>query len=164
MHFPSNGRLTGVYSLNSTVHWTTPPTVGTRRVQPTYKIDASLVNPLAFLPEFSQEVMPGGDLKTDDDGHPLPKAEEISNLAYRNLLRGVSMGLPSGQTVARYMGLNPIPDEELKVGKANVDGLKKNKAFSISARASRQCPAVVLHPCRGPACLGAGSNQEAGQR
>ena len=106
-----------------------PANRGPHRVQPTYKIDSSLVNPLAFLPEFSQEIEPGGDLKTDDDGHPLPKPEEISNLAYRNLLRGVSMRLPSGQTVARYMGLDPIPDEELKVGKANVAGLKENKCI-----------------------------------
>src|SRR5262249_34905524 len=101
-----------------------PANRGPQRVQPAYKITSSVVNPLAFLPEFSQEVTPGGDLKTDRDGHPLPKQDPISkqdviaNLAHRNLLRGMSMGLPSGQTVARYMGLDPIPDDELKVGKA----------------------------------------------
>jgi hypothetical protein len=115
------------FELNGTLD--DPANRGPHRVQPTYKIDSSLVNPLAFLPEFSQEVTPGGDLKTNDDGHPLPKLGEISNLAYRNLLRGVSMELPSGQTVARYMGLNPIPDDELKVGKANVDGLEQNKSI-----------------------------------
>ena len=41
----------------------------------------------------------------------------------------MSMGLPSGQTVARYMGLDPIPDSALKVGKANVEGLKDNKSI-----------------------------------
>jgi hypothetical protein len=40
------------------------------------------------------------------------------------------MGLPSGQSVARHMDLDVIPDKELKVGKANVDGLKDNKPIT----------------------------------
>jgi hypothetical protein len=105
-----------------------PGNTGAKRVQPAYKIDSSLVNPLAFLPEFSQEG-PAGDLAMDQDGHPLPQKGAISNLALRNLLRGLNMGLPSGQTVARYMSIDPIPDSELKVGKANVDGLTANKSI-----------------------------------
>ena len=54
-----------------------PANRGTHRVQPAYKIDSSLVNPLAFLPEFSQEVTPGGNFQTDADGHPLPKPNAI---------------------------------------------------------------------------------------
>jgi hypothetical protein len=42
----------------------------------------------------------------------------------------MSMGLPSGQTVARHIGLEPIPDKELKVGKANVDGIKGNPSIT----------------------------------
>ena len=106
------------------------------RVQPSYNIDSSLVNPLAFLPEFSQATA-GGDLERDADGHPVPKRQNagserkaISNLAHRNLLRGLNMGLPSGQSVARYMGLEPIPDDQLSVGKANVDGIQGNKAIT----------------------------------
>jgi hypothetical protein len=106
-----------------------PGNRGPNRVQPSYKIDTSLVNPLAFLPEFSQQKTSAGDLVPDADGHPLPLPKAISNLAHRNLLRGVNMGLPSGQTVARHMGLEPIPDSELKVGKANVDGLKDNNSI-----------------------------------
>ena len=41
-----------------------------------------------------------------------------ANLAQRNLLRGLSMGLPSGQDVARAMGVAPIADGDLRVGKA----------------------------------------------
>jgi hypothetical protein len=107
-----------------------PGNRGPNRVQPAYKIDSSLVNPLAFLPEFSQEKIPGPDLVQDKDGHPVPQLKGISNLAHRNLLRGMNMGLPSGQTVARYMGLDPIPDSELAVGKANVDGLTSNKIIT----------------------------------
>jgi len=106
-----------------------PGNRGPNRVQPSYKIDTSLVNPLAFLPEFSQQKTSAGDLVPDADGHPLPLPKAISNLAHRNLLRGMNMGLPSGQTVARFMGLEPIPDSELKVGKANVDGLKDNNSI-----------------------------------
>jgi hypothetical protein len=106
-----------------------PGNRGPGRVQPAYKIDTSLVNPLAFLPEFSATNVAGGGLKPDPDGHPTPQLNAISNLAHRNLLRGLSMGLPSGQTVARYMGLKPISDEDLKVGKANVDGITGNAAI-----------------------------------
>src|SRR5262249_39057716 len=34
--------------------------VGKKRVQPAYKIDTSLVNPLGFLPEFSKQALPPG--------------------------------------------------------------------------------------------------------
>src|SRR5262249_1276513 len=40
------------------------------------------------------------------------------SLAYRNLKRGQSMGLPSGQTVARYMGEKVIADSKLRIGPA----------------------------------------------
>jgi hypothetical protein len=71
---------------------------GPERVQPAYKIDTSLVDPLRNLPFIT-------------DGTP-------PSLARRNLLRGLTMGLPSGQTVARHMGIEPIPDKLLRVGKA----------------------------------------------
>jgi Animal haem peroxidase len=105
-----------------------PKNLGPRRVQPAYKIDSSLVNPLAFLPEFSEEGK-DGNVEMDADGHPKAKPHEIAILALRNLLRGIRMGLPSGQTVARYMDKEPILDKDLRVGKANVDGLKSNKSI-----------------------------------
>jgi Animal haem peroxidase len=73
-------------------------TNGPGRVQPAYKIDTSLVNPLGSLPPSV-----GGSLPS---------------LPQRNLLRGMRMELPSGQTVARHLGIQPIPDDKLKVGKA----------------------------------------------
>jgi Animal haem peroxidase len=91
------------------------------RTQPAYKIDSSLVNPLAFLPEFSKvNQQPPLDNIKKLQPDPLPK--QFNNLALRNLLRGMSMGLPSGQDVARAMGYEPLKDEELKIGKAtNLD-------------------------------------------
>ncbi len=64
-------------------------------MQRAYRIDTQIVNPLGALPASG----------------PNPRS-----LAARNLLRGLALGLPSGQTVARAMGLPPIPDAELTVG------------------------------------------------
>ncbi|HAY05738.1 MAG TPA: heme peroxidase, partial [Hyphomonas sp.] len=102
---------------------------GRRRVQAAYKIDTSLTNPLAFLPEFS-EAGKGGDLAADPNGQPRPRPGAVSNLAARNLLRGFQIGLPSGQEVARAMGIDPIADRDLLVGKATVDGLSENRSIT----------------------------------
>lgn len=64
---------------------------GSAAVQQSLKIDTNLVSPLATLPDFAAS----------------PKREQ--SLAFRNLLRGWRLGLPSGQAVARRMGLKPIP-------------------------------------------------------
>jgi hypothetical protein len=37
------------------------------------------------------------------------------------------MGLPSGQAVAAAMGITAVPDDKLRVGKANKDDFDKNK-------------------------------------
>lgn len=48
---------------------------------------------------------------------PGPEAGGQSTvLATRNLLRGQQIGLPSGQDVARAMGLTPLPDSKIWVG------------------------------------------------
>ncbi|MUL40816.1 peroxidase [Streptomonospora sp. PA3] len=57
-------------------------------------IDPFLVPPLTELPE---EAAPG-----------------VGALARRNLTRGVSLGLPSGQAVARAMGVEPLADSQLE--------------------------------------------------
>jgi hypothetical protein len=102
--------------------------IGKNRTQPAYKIDTSLVNPLAFLPEFSitNAVKPTPPLTHIAQLQPLAMPQQIPNLALRNLLRGMAMGLPSGQDVARAMGLEPLDDNLLKVGKAtNADEINK---------------------------------------
>jgi Animal haem peroxidase len=114
---------------------------GINRVQPAYKIDTSLVNPLAFLPEFSEPPLPVGTTITVnlDVGMPTGtlQSKEVSpknpsNLAIRNLLRGNAMGLPSGQDVARAMGLDPLEDKDLWVGKAQFkEGEKTPDAINI---------------------------------
>ncbi len=98
--------------------------VGKARVQPAYKIDTSLVNPLAFLPEFSEPSKPPLTLASLRPPH---KPDAVANLAERNLKRGLFMSLPSGQDVARAMGERVLEDDELLLGKAvheEVFGLK----------------------------------------
>ena len=72
--------------------------------QPSYKIDTELGHPLGALPDSvagAQDLFAG-----------IPAAEAQS-LAVRNLLRGRALGLPSGQDVARAMGIKPLSDDEL---------------------------------------------------
>lgn len=77
-----------------------PPQLGINRLQRSYKIDTSLVNPLGNLP---------------------PEVASNPNiLALRNLLRGRSMGLPSGQMVAAALRETVLSDDEIRVGKATV--------------------------------------------
>lgn len=71
------------------------------RTQLAYKIDTSLVNPLGSLPK---------DI-----------ADNPNSLALRNLERAWRMRLPSGQAVARAMGLVPLKDAQIKIGKFTGD-------------------------------------------
>jgi hypothetical protein len=77
--------------------------------QPSYRIDAFLVDPLGTLPEFEKAPTP------------------FQSLAFRNLQRGVSMGLPSGQAVARLMGVPKariLTEEELWMHRNEGETLK----------------------------------------
>jgi len=70
------------------------------RTQLAYRIDTSLATPLRHLPK--------------------PVGQSMPNLAERNLLRGWRMRLPTGQAVARAMGLQPLADEDILIGKFSV--------------------------------------------
>jgi hypothetical protein len=73
-----------------------------QRTQLAYKIDTSLVNPLTSLPEIVASDPP-------------------PSLANRNLLRGWRLRLPSGQNVARAMGVPVLRDGEIRIGKFTGD-------------------------------------------
>ena len=70
-----------------------------KRLQFAYRIDTSLVDPLAKLP-------------------PNVVGNPPISLAQRNLLRSIDMSLPTGQDVARAMGLEPMDDDEIIIQKA----------------------------------------------
>jgi Animal haem peroxidase len=69
------------------------------RLQFAYRLDTSLVGQLAGLPAAVA-------------------ADPPPSLAQRNLERGWRLGLPSGQSVARAMELQPLADAEILIGKA----------------------------------------------
>ena len=69
-----------------------------KRLQFAYRIDTTVVNPLAHL--------------------PVAVAANPSSLAQRNLERGWRLGLPSGQHVAWAMGVPPLEDKDILIGKA----------------------------------------------
>jgi hypothetical protein len=73
-----------------------------KRLQFAYRIDTSTVYPLSHLPA---SVLPKA------------KAGDPSSLPKRNLERGWRLGLPSGQQVARAMGIEPFKDDEILIGK-----------------------------------------------
>jgi heme peroxidase len=70
-----------------------------RRLQFAYRIDPSLVDPLAHLP-------------------PTVASDPPPSLPLRNLERAWRLGLPSGQAVARAMQLTPLADADILIGKA----------------------------------------------
>jgi hypothetical protein len=107
-HFPSKFAID--WRLFFNLEAPPDPNLGPKRIQPAYKIDSSLVGALGTLPSVV--------------------ASRPSSLAERNLRRGNALGLPSGQAVAKAMGFKPLPDDQLKVGKANEDGAKSNKPLA----------------------------------
>lgn len=80
------------------------PGRGPNLPQPSYKIDATLVNPLAQLPD-----------KVADNDLPV-------SLAARNLLRGRALGLPCGEAVAWAMGMEPLSPDQLAVTQPSLIG------------------------------------------
>jgi hypothetical protein len=56
----------------------------------------------------------------------LPNVPEPKSLAVRNLLRGRSLGLPSGQNVARFMRLQPLTRAEISTGTDGAVAVKHN--------------------------------------
>lgn len=125
-----NSSLTGFreFPSNWAIDWTlffrmndNTPDLGPARLQPSYKIDTSLVNPLGNLPGVI--------------------GANVPSLAERNLIRGWRMGLPSGQSVARKMHLDPIDEDHLRVGKATEDDVNTNpRLIDISPRFKNNAP------------------------
>lgn len=75
--------------------------------QPSYRIDATIVDPLSALPEFQAK-------------------QPDANLAFRNLVRGRMMQLPSGEAVANELGIKPLPFIDLWWAGSSFDQTKTN--------------------------------------
>lgn len=74
-----------------------------RRVQFAYKIDTAIVDAITALPGTAIAGKPT----------PLLGPDIQRSLAVRNLVRGLSMGLPSGETLARAMGVEPLSTDAI---------------------------------------------------
>jgi len=83
--------------------------------QPSYRIDTELVDPLGTLPG------------------PTPSGVPKNSLALRNLIRGLTVGLPSGQCVAHLLGEAPFSDNVLWAGKERRQVLKRFPQFAHNA-------------------------------
>jgi Animal haem peroxidase len=85
------------------------------RPQHAYRIDSLLVDPLANLPDARNEKKPGR-----------------KSLPALNLMRGVALGLPSGQAVARRMRIKPLTDEQLWLDQGNLtDKVNRDKRRDV---------------------------------
>jgi hypothetical protein len=99
------------------------------RLQLAYKLDTSLVDPLGSLPNppFDPPLSLGG--------------AKLLSLAQRNLMRGWRMRLPTGQAVARAMGIEPLKDIEILIGKFTGEpGDIKGAITDFGAAFSDNCP------------------------
>jgi hypothetical protein len=114
--------------------------------QPSYKLDAQLSHPLGAMHASTagaEELVAGFD------------PEIAQNLAVRNLLRGMRLGLPSGQDVARAMGIEPLTDEELLQGVEIGEDARNDLAghaplwFYILKEAEKRGDAAHLGPIGG---------------
>ncbi|MEA3064262.1 MAG: hypothetical protein QOJ27_697 [Sphingomonadales bacterium] len=94
-----------------------------RRLQLAYRIDTSIADPLAHLPP---EV-----------------ASDPSSLALRNLQRGWRLGLPSGQAVARKMGVPVLADDDIVFGGGEDDnggGAEPRTIVEVNPIFAGTCP------------------------
>ena len=99
------------------------------RLQLAYKIDTSLVDPLGSLPNppFDPPLSLGGT--------------KLFSLAQRNLMRGWRMRLPNGQAVAHAMGVEPLQDSQILIGKfTGEQGDIKGPITDFGAAFKGNCP------------------------
>jgi hypothetical protein len=83
------------------------------RLQFAYRIDTAVVKPVFMLPA-----------SVASDAPP--------SLPQRNLLRSFELGLPTGQSVAKAMGVAPLKDNEIVIGKAVDDPQKDDVVGKLS--------------------------------
>lgn len=97
------------------------PSNNRSKMQWSYKIDNSLTYSLGLLPLPATGAGP-------------------ANLAKRNILRAQQIGLPSGQAVARAMGVTPLPDDKILVGKSTGDAADTQSITAVSAEFAGNAP------------------------
>lgn len=94
---------------------------GARQAQKAYKLDNSLVPSLGQLPGGAAGAGP-------------------TNLSVRNLLRGNQLGLPSGQALAKALGIAPLRDDQIIIGPALAPGAPTKAISEFSPVFEGQSP------------------------
>jgi len=94
-----------------------------RPPQPSRRIDARLVHPLIQLPEAIV-----GATETP----------EQASLAYRDLQRGRALDMPSGEEIARAMGVAPLSAEEVGLGAHGWQGETPLWYYAMREAAARE--------------------------
>ncbi len=120
------------------------PTRRSDRFQASYKIDASLTSSLSLLPLPTTGVGP-------------------ANLALRNLLRGQQLGLPTGQDVARALGLTPLADADIRIGAATGDPADQRAITDVAPGFAGKTPLWVYVLAESAAQNVANSGPDAGR-
>ncbi|RYB07860.1 peroxidase family protein [Lichenibacterium ramalinae] len=107
---------------------------GMKVPQPSYRIDALLTGPLQDLPEFFK-----------DTDTPAKLSTMVGNLAFRNLERGQTLGLPSGQAVAKLLGVLPLTDEIIwSAGSRLLDSAKLDAEAKADVQTTTDARAKVF--------------------
>ena len=114
------------------------------RFQASYKIDASLTSSLSLLPLPTTGVGP-------------------ANLALRNLLRGQQLGLPTGQDVARALGLTPLADADIRIGAATGDPSDQRAITDVAPGFTGKTPLWVYVLAEAAAQTAADSGPDSGR-
>jgi len=114
------------------------------RFQASYKIDASLTSSLSLLPLPTTGVGP-------------------ANLALRNLLRGQQLGLPTGQDVARALGLTPLADADIRIGAATGDPSDQRAITDVAPGFAGKTPLWVYVLAEAAAQTAADSSPDPGR-
>lgn len=124
--FAAGSDLTGFSASPSTfgIDWNLFVPSRSNIAQASYRIDTSLTHSLSLLPLPTTGVGP-------------------ANLALRNLLRGQQLGLPSGQDVARALGMTPLPDDQILIGAATGDPTDRRPITEISPNFAGSTPLWV---------------------
>ena len=90
------------------------------------KIDTRLVPPILNMVDEGTNAAIQGDADR-------PVRELLRHLARRNLLRGYSLSLPTGQAAASAMGIAPLSADELRQGNADaVNGALEQGGFLVN--------------------------------
>lgn len=94
-----------------------------KRLQFAYRIDTALVNPLSMLPKAVV-------------------GDKPRSLGARNLVRSLRLRLPSGQDVARAMGVTPLADKDILIGQGvdRPDKPLKNIVQAAGSVFADNCP------------------------